>query len=812
MSLFGCSGSGVPTTSFNAFGLSGSNSGGGFSFGPVRSAASAEASVSFADTDDASEPFGRVESTHQCFMRNGRVATTSKWTPPSRPLFRSSQPAPSFGFHSSGGDPERDIPAFGYSSQPQTKSLFGSSSPVVGGFGASAGATVSGTSAANTNANSGFGFGSTGGGFGAVAGQAKSTSLFGTGISDVNHGFGASSVVFGAGSHTVKPPLAPSPSPFTTSTSTSTPFTSTTKPANPFASAVSIRTTKPANPFKMPMTTFGGSKAFSFGESTVTHSGASFSNPFAMKNASGSTSNPFAAQAALVSMSNPFATKNASGSTSNPFAVKKVSGSTSNPFQTSRLKQVSSSSVNPFATPFVSRSSVNPLAARVSPNTTVNPFSVATSDSSSSTKNPFAVAWSPEKILWSSSSTAGSASMKFKSRLRPAFRTGASPWSSSTQESSSAQPAPTTAFDWGAWGKKQESMQPSTESLCNMSNLSAGEEANTAAPTTETPTSSPDVLVASPDTNPYGSGSFGAGLVEQKVKAAITNPPTSIELKILDAPSSSTSFASMSCQQPSARFAAKLGLARQPLQATPTRPMLPRFSTARTKLPQADPFRFSNSFSRLAISKRAVTLQVIPRVTPVKRKGEAVGIALANAEVASPVKSNEQSDDEPEPAGHESGEDDEDQVETYASSSPAFPVLRSDKYFTEPSVGELQQLTEEELARVDNFVIGQSGCGKISFVGTTDLRGLVLDELVVFSDGGVVVYPDEHVKPDVGCALNKPAIVCLDGISAEASESHEDFLKRLERHTEVLGATFLGYDEDSQAGNGGVWSFHVEHF
>ncbi|EGZ24950.1 hypothetical protein PHYSODRAFT_435012, partial [Phytophthora sojae] len=124
----------------------------------------------------------------------------------------------------------------------------------------------------------------------------------------------------------------------------------------------------------------------------------------------------------------------------------------------------------------------------------------------------------------------------------------------------------------------------------------------------------------------------------------------------------------------------------------------------------------------------------------------------------------------------------------------------------------LHHLTEEELARVENFVIGCRGCGKISFVGATDLRGLQLDDAVVFSDGEIVVYPDERAKPDVGCALNKPAIVDLHGISAEVNESHEDFLKRLERHTQALGATFLGYDEDAQDGSGGVWSFRVEHF
>jgi len=47
--------------------------------------------------------------------------------------------------------------------------------------------------------------------------------------------------------------------------------------------------------------------------------------------------------------------------------------------------------------------------------------------------------------------------------------------------------------------------------------------------------------------------------------------------------------------------------------------------------------------------------------------------------------------------------------------------------------------------------------------------------------------------------------VDLRGISSEENESHHEFLKRLESHTQALGATFLGYDA-------GVWSFRVEHF
>ncbi|KAF1773652.1 Peptidase S59, nucleoporin [Phytophthora cactorum] len=48
------------------------------------------------------------------------------------------------------------------------------------------------------------------------------------------------------------------------------------------------------------------------------------------------------------------------------------------------------------------------------------------------------------------------------------------------------------------------------------------------------------------------------------------------------------------------------------------------------------------------------------------------------------------------------------------------PVLLNQEYFTKPSLSELQQLAEEELSRVENFVIGRWGCGKITFIGAVE--------------------------------------------------------------------------------------------
>ncbi|GMF37119.1 unnamed protein product [Phytophthora fragariaefolia] len=565
-----------------------------------------------AGRDDASEPFGRVENTQMCFARNGARVVASKWTPPpppSRPLFgksafgySSQPPKPLFG---SSGANQVTVSGGGFtfgstaaSAPTSTSSAFGFGGAGVGfggatakatsaeecsgfggfsyGFGGFCGSTATTMSATNTNASSGFGSASFS--FGGNAAKPTSSSSFGSaGCGGDSFGFSgnatnpltATNTVFGTSSNAAKPPLAPSSNPFTTSPNLTRKTT-----RNPFA-------TIPANPF---MTSARG---FSIGDPMIKQAGTSASNPFAMKTV-------------LDSTSNPFAMAQSSNSTSNLFTMAEASSSTSNPFA---MKQVSSSRDNPFAAPIKSTSQASSIAARVSPNATVNPFSAPKSDLPIWSKNPFgtsAPAWSAGNASWSSKATAGSASLKFKNGLRPVFRLSESPWSSSMKELTPNKPTSISGIDWS---KKSDSVQLSVESPFKMQSDVVGEATCT---TTSTFACS---LVASPNSNPYGSGSFGAGLVEQKVKAAIANPPSSVELKILDA---RPSHPLMSRQQPSARYAAKLGLARQ---ASPVRPVQARFanplaltkaSIARAKFPQLESFQFSSSFSRLTISKRAL--------------------------------------------------------------------------------------------------------------------------------------------------------------------------------------------------------------
>lgn len=51
--------------------------------------------------------------------------------------------------------------------------------------------------------------------------------------------------------------------------------------------------------------------------------------------------------------------------------------------------------------------------------------------------------------------------------------------------------------------------------------------------------------------------------------------------------------------------------------------------------------------------------------------------------------------------------------------------------------------------------------GDVLFQGETNVQGLNLDEIVIFEDQSVTVYPNESQKPPLNSELNKPARIRL---------------------------------------------------
>eukprot|EP01129_Flabellula_baltica_P012280 TRINITY_DN5523_c0_g1_i1.p1 TRINITY_DN5523_c0_g1~~TRINITY_DN5523_c0_g1_i1.p1 ORF type:complete len:374 (-),score=67.34 TRINITY_DN5523_c0_g1_i1:17-1138(-) len=139
------------------------------------------------------------------------------------------------------------------------------------------------------------------------------------------------------------------------------------------------------------------------------------------------------------------------------------------------------------------------------------------------------------------------------------------------------------------------------------------------------------------------------------------------------------------------------------------------------------------------------------------------------------------------------------------------PSVQNDQYFTDPPLEELENYSLEELGKVKDFTIGRQEIGFIKFEGETDVRGLRINDLVVFENHSVVVYPDSSQKPPVGQGLNKRAIIGLFNCYPEDESGNiitdEDTLETFIEQLKNMGNQFLQYDLDS-----GCWIFQVENF
>jgi nuclear pore complex protein Nup98-Nup96 len=135
------------------------------------------------------------------------------------------------------------------------------------------------------------------------------------------------------------------------------------------------------------------------------------------------------------------------------------------------------------------------------------------------------------------------------------------------------------------------------------------------------------------------------------------------------------------------------------------------------------------------------------------------------------------------------------------------PVSRRSDYYTKPSIEMLASLSEDDLARVDNFEVGRFGYGKITWPGLTDLRGLDLDAIIDIEYKKVAVYPG-NTAPPVGAGLNKTAVVELNVKAAKPGKVLKDPQKMIDRVREATieaGHEFISYNLE-------CWIFKVNHW
>jgi len=145
------------------------------------------------------------------------------------------------------------------------------------------------------------------------------------------------------------------------------------------------------------------------------------------------------------------------------------------------------------------------------------------------------------------------------------------------------------------------------------------------------------------------------------------------------------------------------------------------------------------------------------------------------------------------------------------------PRVTRPGYSTIPSLDILKKMSADQLKEVVDFTVEREGVGSVKFLGTTDVRGLDIDNIVIFRPKEIIVYPNEERKPPIGEELNKPAIITLyncwprDKVTGkllkdpEKLKLFEEKLKQMTR--KKLGGRFISYNPEK-----GEWTFRVEHF
>jgi nuclear pore complex protein Nup98-Nup96 len=130
-------------------------------------------------------------------------------------------------------------------------------------------------------------------------------------------------------------------------------------------------------------------------------------------------------------------------------------------------------------------------------------------------------------------------------------------------------------------------------------------------------------------------------------------------------------------------------------------------------------------------------------------------------------------------------------------------------------VEELAGMSARALQKVRGFVLGHEEYGEVRWPGEVDLSGLgVLDDIVVFAQGQLLLYPAED-RPPVGEGLNHDAEVTLNGCwpvknGVRGPTTDAKTLRKYEAKLRKFGGgdsgvTFRDYDPAQ-----GKWAFAVQ--
>lgn len=133
-------------------------------------------------------------------------------------------------------------------------------------------------------------------------------------------------------------------------------------------------------------------------------------------------------------------------------------------------------------------------------------------------------------------------------------------------------------------------------------------------------------------------------------------------------------------------------------------------------------------------------------------------------------------------------------------------------------MSKLADMSASELQHITDFRIIHKDFGSITWKGVTDVRGLNLNDVVIFGDNSLEVFPGLSDGTKNGHPLNKEAEVCLEGCWPKNKEGKREpcadmkVLKKYEARLQKIqknldGVFFKDYDPVR-----GQWMFTVTSF
>lgn len=144
------------------------------------------------------------------------------------------------------------------------------------------------------------------------------------------------------------------------------------------------------------------------------------------------------------------------------------------------------------------------------------------------------------------------------------------------------------------------------------------------------------------------------------------------------------------------------------------------------------------------------------------------------------------------------------------SKTSPYPLLTKQGYYTIPSAEDLTKRSLKQLECVEGFTVGRRECGKIMFLGNTNIAGLDLDNLVSIEPLDITVRRSSDQPHSKN--LNKPALVFFENVlppkksGAATVAAHTTALRKF-CDSLSMPAQFVYYDAGS-----GEFVMKVDHF